>query len=170
MFFTNNVEHYVFIQDLFLRTRDYFRPGGLSRHRFRLTSTVHSMLLHHPEYEDTMSDHFSGPRALAEPHGDITDVYAFPSPGQPGRLVLAMNVHPSAPDDASFSEALIFQLRVRPVTIAGKGPKGSFAVGEDEFSFRFSFAEATSRPSGRPATPARQLHDARWHAGERHRR
>ena len=95
-----------------------------------------------------MSDHFSGPRALAEPHGDITDVYAFPSPGQPGRLVLAMNVHPSAPDDASFSEALIFQLRVRPVTIAGQGSEASFAVAENEFSFRFSFAEATSRPSG----------------------
>ena len=98
-----------------------------------------------------MSDHFSGPRALAEPHGDITDVYAFPGPGQPGRLVLAMNVHPSAPDDASFSEALTFRLRVRPVTIAGQGREASFAVGEDEFSFRFSFAEATSSPSrGRP--------------------
>ena len=95
-----------------------------------------------------MSDHFSGPRALAEPHGDITDVYAFPGPGQPGRLVLAMNVHPSAPVDASFSEALVFRLRVRPVTIAGHGPEASFAVGEDEFSFGFSFAEATSRPSG----------------------
>ncbi len=95
-----------------------------------------------------MSDHFSGPRALAEPHGDITDVYAFPGPGQPGRLVLAMNVHPTAPDDASFSEALVFRLRVRPVTIAGYGSKASFAVGENEFSFGFSFAEATSRPSG----------------------
>jgi hypothetical protein len=27
-----------------------------------------------------MSDHFSGPRALAGPAGDICDVYAFPSP------------------------------------------------------------------------------------------
>jgi len=95
-----------------------------------------------------MSDHFSGPRALAEPHGDITDVYAFPSPGQPGRLVLAMNIHPLAPDDASFSEALTFRLRVRPVTIAGKGPTASFAVGENEFSFRFRFAQATTSPSG----------------------
>jgi hypothetical protein len=27
-----------------------------------------------------MSDHISGPRALADPIADITDVYAFPSP------------------------------------------------------------------------------------------
>ena len=41
-----------------------------------------------------MSDHFSGPRALADPAADITDVYAFPSPERPGHLVLVMNVLP----------------------------------------------------------------------------
>ena len=35
-----------------------------------------------------MSDHISGPRALADPIADITDVYAFPSPDRPGALVL----------------------------------------------------------------------------------
>ena len=30
-----------------------------------------------------MADHFSGPRALADPASDITDVFAFPSPGSP---------------------------------------------------------------------------------------
>ena len=30
-----------------------------------------------------MSDHISGPRALADPIADITDVYAFPSPERP---------------------------------------------------------------------------------------
>ena len=39
-----------------------------------------------------MSDHFSGPRALAGPAGDICDVYAFPSPERPGHLVLVMTV------------------------------------------------------------------------------
>ena len=43
-----------------------------------------------------MSDHFSGPRALAGPAGDICDVYAFPSPERPGHLVLVMNVQPLA--------------------------------------------------------------------------
>ena len=42
-----------------------------------------------------MSDHISGPRALAEPIADITDVYAFPSPQRSGHLVLVMNTLPS---------------------------------------------------------------------------
>ena len=43
-----------------------------------------------------MSDHISGPRALADPIADITDVYAFPSPETPGRLVLVLNTLPMA--------------------------------------------------------------------------
>ena len=38
-----------------------------------------------------MSHHLSGPRAMAESAADITDLLAFPSPEQPGRLVLALN-------------------------------------------------------------------------------
>ena len=38
-----------------------------------------------------MSHHISGPRAMAEPITDITDLYAFPSPEHPGRLVLVLN-------------------------------------------------------------------------------
>jgi hypothetical protein len=46
-----------------------------------------------------MSHHYSGPN-YGFPHGDarldLTDVYAFPTPEQPGKSVLIMNVHPSA--------------------------------------------------------------------------
>jgi Domain of unknown function (DUF4331) len=99
-----------------------------------------------------MSDHFSGPRAMAQPHGDITDVYAFPNPEEPGRLVIAMNVHPNAPTHAVFCDAMTFQLRVRPVTIpAVDGQPGLFAVGEDEFTFRFNFSPpASGRTGARP--------------------
>jgi Domain of unknown function (DUF4331) len=44
-----------------------------------------------------MADHFSGPRALADPASDITDVFAFPSPERPGHLVLVLDVFPVAP-------------------------------------------------------------------------
>ena len=47
-----------------------------------------------------MSDHISGPRALADPIADITDVYAFPSPERPGQLVLVVNTLPFAPPSA----------------------------------------------------------------------
>jgi Domain of unknown function (DUF4331) len=39
-----------------------------------------------------MSDHFSGPRTLANPSCDICDLYAFRSPERTGRLVLVVNV------------------------------------------------------------------------------
>ncbi|MEU8816610.1 DUF4331 family protein [Actinoplanes sp. NPDC048796] len=62
-----------------------------------------------------MSDHISGPRALAEPIADITDVYAFPSPEAPGHLVLVMNTLPFAPFDARHSDGLIYRFRLKPL-------------------------------------------------------
>jgi len=45
-----------------------------------------------------MSHHYSGPN-IGFPHGDarldLTDLYAFPKPGDPGKSILIMNVHPS---------------------------------------------------------------------------
>src|SRR6185295_6230448 len=45
-----------------------------------------------------MSHHYSGPD-YGFPHGDarldLTDLYAFPKPGDAGKLILIMNVHPS---------------------------------------------------------------------------
>jgi len=46
-----------------------------------------------------MSHHYSGPD-FGFPHGDarldLTDLYAFPKPGEAGKSILIMNVHPSA--------------------------------------------------------------------------
>jgi hypothetical protein len=63
-----------------------------------------------------VSDHFSGPRALAGPHGDICDLYAFPSPERSGNLVLVMNVLPNAGPSDFFSDAIVCHFRLRPVT------------------------------------------------------
>ena len=46
-----------------------------------------------------MSHHYSGPD-FGFPRGDarldLTDLYAFPKPGDAGKSILIMNVHPSA--------------------------------------------------------------------------
>ena len=63
-----------------------------------------------------MSDHISGPRALAEPIADITDVYAFPSPERLGHLVLVLNTLPFAPPSALLSDGLVYRFRLRPLT------------------------------------------------------
>src|ERR1700754_2869749 len=48
--------------------------------------------------EPLMSLHYSGPN-IGFPHGDarldLTDLYAFPKPGDPDKSVLIVNVHPS---------------------------------------------------------------------------
>src|SRR5215212_9550318 len=63
----------------------------------------------------SVSDHISGPRALADPIADITDVYAFPSPERPGRLVLVMNTLPFAQPTQPLSDGLIYRFRLRPL-------------------------------------------------------
>jgi hypothetical protein len=64
-----------------------------------------------------VSDHISGPRALADPIADITDVYAFPSPERPGWLVLVVNTLPFAPPEARFSGGLVYRFRLRPAAL-----------------------------------------------------
>jgi Domain of unknown function (DUF4331) len=77
-----------------------------------------------------VSHHISGPRAVAEPIADITDLYAFPSPERPGHLVLVLNTLPFAAATARFSDALIYRFRLRelsrnaPNTAAPFGPSG----------------------------------------------
>jgi len=68
-----------------------------------------------------VSDHISGPRALADPVADITDVYAFPSPERPGWLVLVMNTLPFAPVDGRFSDGLVYRFRLRLADIDPAG-------------------------------------------------
>src|SRR3954463_9147376 len=79
-----------------------------------------------------MSDHISGPRALSDPIADITDVYAFPSPERPGRLVLVMNTLPFAKPWDALSEGLIYRFRLRPLTPGAPGDAAPFTAGDDE--------------------------------------
>jgi hypothetical protein len=92
-----------------------------------------------------MSHHISGPRAVAEPIADITDLYAFPSPEQPGSLVLVLNTLPFAPADGLFSDGLIYRFRLRPLSVNGHDGPASFAVGGDELVFDCVFSAPMSR-------------------------
>jgi hypothetical protein len=69
-----------------------------------------------------MSHHYSGPD-FGFPRGDarldFTDLYAFPKPGDAGRSILIMNVHPSAgvnpqgpTTDVAFSPEAVYELRI----------------------------------------------------------
>jgi hypothetical protein len=69
-----------------------------------------------------MSHHYSGPD-FGFPHGDarldFTDLYAFPKPGDAGKSILIMDVHPSvgvnppgSTADMAFSPEAIYELRI----------------------------------------------------------
>jgi uncharacterized protein DUF4331 len=79
-----------------------------------------------------MSHHLSGPRAMAESAADITDLFAFPSPEQPGRLVLALHTFPFAPPSALFSDGLIYRFRLRPLTRNSREDLVPFTADGDE--------------------------------------
>jgi hypothetical protein len=61
------------------------------------------------------SDHLDGPRATANPAADVADVFAFTSPEDPSKVVLAMTVTPYATDAASFSSQVDYAFRVQRV-------------------------------------------------------
>jgi hypothetical protein len=83
-----------------------------------------------------LSDHISGPRALAEPIADITDVYAFPSQERPGHLVLVLNTLPFAPPDARLSDGVIYRFRLRPLVPREQSDyRAPFGVADEEFVF-----------------------------------
>jgi hypothetical protein len=86
-----------------------------------------------------MSDHVDGPRSIGDPAADISDLFAFTSPENPARTVLAMCVFPSAGEGAIFSNAVDHTIAVRRVTVAGVGHAAKFQPADDEtrFSVRF---------------------------------
>ena len=91
-----------------------------------------------------MSDHISGPRALADPIADITDLYAFPSPEHPQNLVLVMNTLPFAQPSDLFSDGLVYRFRIRPLSRAGpNGTSAPFAASGEELVVDCVFSEPT---------------------------
>jgi hypothetical protein len=86
-----------------------------------------------------MSDHVDGPRSIGDPAADVSDLFAFTSPENPARTVLAMCVFPSAGEDAMFSNVIDYAMAVRRVTVAGVGNAASFQPADDEIRFSFRF-------------------------------
>src|SRR6186713_1799300 len=86
-----------------------------------------------------MSDHVDGPRSIGDPPADVTDLFAFTSPENPARTVLAMCVFPSAGESAVFSNVIDHGIVVRRVTVAGVGNAAKFQPASEEIRFSFRF-------------------------------
>jgi hypothetical protein len=98
-----------------------------------------------------MSDHIDGPRQIGDPSADLTDLFAFTSPENPSRTVLAANVFPTCGRDAMFSNAITHSIVVRRAKVSGLGDAAKFETSDPEvrFSVRFDALErnaANQRP------------------------
>src|SRR5215472_2401321 len=96
-----------------------------------------------------MSDHVDGPRSIGDPAADLTDLFAFTSPKNPARTVLAACVFPSAGEDAIFSNIINYSIAVRRVTVAGVGDAAKFQPVDDEFRFSFRFESLKRDAAGK---------------------
>src|SRR5690242_20921948 len=96
-----------------------------------------------------MSDHIDGPRSIGDPPADVTDLFAFTSPEDPARTVLAMCVFPSAGEDATFSNAIDYSIVVRRVRVGGLGASTKFEPSPEERRFSFRFGALTRDAGGR---------------------
>ncbi|MGC4026556.1 MAG: DUF4331 family protein [Mesorhizobium sp.] len=99
-----------------------------------------------------MSDHIDGPRTISDPSADITDLFAFTSPEDPSRTVVALDVFPGAGAEAIFSNAVDHSIAIRRVTIAGTGDSAKFQTEDQDLvrlTCRFGVLER-SAPDVRP--------------------
>ncbi len=94
-----------------------------------------------------MSDHVDGPRSIGDPAADLSDLFAFTSPENPTRTVLAANVFPSAGASAIFSNAITHSIVVRRATVADLGDDAKFKTGDREYRFSCRFG-ALERGTG----------------------
>ena len=98
-----------------------------------------------------MSDHIDGPRQIGDPSADLTDLFAFTSPENPGRTVLAANVFPTCGVGAIFSNAITHSIVVRRAKVAGLADSTKFETIDPEirFSVRFDTLQRGA-PNQRP--------------------
>src|SRR5215471_2145235 len=97
-----------------------------------------------------MSDHIDGPRQIGDPSADLTDVFAFTSPENPARTVLAADVFPTCGQAAIFSNAVTYSIVVRRAKVASLGDNAKFETSGPEtcFSFRVDALEPGSPDQG----------------------
>ena len=81
------------------------------------------------QWKLAMADHIDGPRSIGDPSIDLTDLFAFTSPENAGRTVIAADVFPSAGASAMFSNVVNHAIVVRRVTVAGLGEAAAFKIG-----------------------------------------
>jgi hypothetical protein len=72
------------------------------------------------------SDHIDGPVTKSDPHSDLTDLYAFPTPKAPGSLSVVLNTYPLVGKAGHFVDKVTYNIVLREAAIADSGDKTHF--------------------------------------------
>lgn len=88
---------------------------GLQTVRFALGSILLPALLQ--SSPALASDHIDGPVTTSHKIADLTDLYAFPTPGKPGSLTMILNTYPVVPHWSHFSHKVDYKLTLRSASI-----------------------------------------------------
>ncbi|HXH31523.1 MAG TPA: DUF4331 family protein [Bacteriovoracaceae bacterium] len=63
------------------------------------------------------SDHIDGPITTKHAVSDITDLYAFPTPGKPGFLTVILNTYPIVPSNGHFADKVSYEISLREASV-----------------------------------------------------
>src|SRR3979490_3427800 len=96
-----------------------------------------------------MSEHVDGPRSIGDPPADLTDLFAFTSPENPARTILAACVFPSAGGKEIFLNVIDYSIAVGRVRGAGTGNAAKFQPANEEIRFTFRFEVLKRDAAGR---------------------
>jgi hypothetical protein len=77
------------------------------------------------------SDHIDGPVTTRHRVADLTDLYVFPTPQQPGFVTFILNVYPIVPGDGHFSEKVSYTIFVRRAAPRPTAHGASFATSDE---------------------------------------
>ena len=77
------------------------------------------------------SDHIDGPITTKHKVGDLTDLYAFPTPNTPGSITLILNAYPFAPPTTHFPERVDYNFFVRRANVNTSGPQPVFETSDE---------------------------------------
>lgn len=77
------------------------------------------------------SDHIDGPVTTAHRVADLSDLFAFPTPGEPGFLTVILDAYPLVPGSGHFSDKVTYTVLVRRAAIVESGGTTSIETGEE---------------------------------------
>ena len=84
------------------------------------------------------SDHIDGPVTTAHRAADLTDLFAFPTPGRPGFVTIILDSYPLVPRNGHFSDKVNYTILVRRATIRDSGGAPFFET-SDEVALNCTF-------------------------------